>query len=73
VSWGTDEIGINFSCRLALISMRKLLLAEAELASRVVLEIHLRIFLVVAVAVVEWMMYDIPLQISLSFPIDFLF
>jgi hypothetical protein len=31
--------------------MRKLLLAEAELASRVVLEIHLRIFLVVAVAV----------------------
>jgi hypothetical protein len=53
VSWGTDGIGINFSCRLALISMRKLLLAEAELASRVVLEIHLRIFLVVAVAVVE--------------------
>jgi hypothetical protein len=29
--------------------MRKLLLAEAELALRVVLEIHLRIFLVVVV------------------------
>ena len=52
MSWGTDGISINFY-RLVLISMRKLLLAEAELASRVVLEIHLRIFLVVAVAAVE--------------------
>lgn len=41
--------------RLALTNMRKLLLVEVELAThlRVVLEIHLKIFLVVVAAVEE--------------------